>query len=102
MYCSISDIQQYSEDINRSNVFPFHVSMRGQLFLGLVNRPRLPGAERRGAGEAEGGVEGGAQEDRGGGPHPQAGPLRQGETRSGTEEEARNHGLEIGESSQKT
>ena len=68
--------------------------MRGQLFLGLVNRPRLPGAERRGAGEAAGGVEGGAQEDRGGGPNPQAGPRCQGETRSGTEEETWHHGLE--------
>ena len=53
-----------------------------QLPHGLGDRPGLPGAERGGAGEAEGGVEGGAEEDRGGDPHPQAGPHRQGEARS--------------------
>ena len=53
-----------------------------QLPHGLGDRPGLPGAERRGAGEAAGGVEGGAEEDRGGDPHPQAGPHRQGEARS--------------------
>ena len=48
----------------------------------LSNWPGLPGAECGGAGEAEGGMEGRAQENRGGDPHPQAGPHRQGEARS--------------------
>ena len=37
-----------------------------QLTYRLGHRTGLPGAQRGGAGEAEGGVEGGAEEDRGG------------------------------------
>ena len=48
----------------------------------LCDRPRLPGVECRGAGEAEGGVEGRAEEDGGGDIDIETGSDSQGETRS--------------------
>ena len=91
MYCSISDIQQYSDDINRSNVFPFHGSMRGQLSLGLVDRPRLPGAEWKWKAELRKTEE-------------EVLTLKQvlcAKEKHAARLKAGNHGLEIGESSQK-